>query len=462
MDHQNLTIAYIGGGSTNFGWRLMSELAVEPQIGGIIKLFDVEKQLALANEAIGNRLREDPANRSSFIYLAVDTLEEALKDADFVLLSFNQGTQEEIAADIHLPEQFGIYQAFGESAGPGGVARALRTLPVCLELADKIRRYCPEAWVINLTEPMTLCLEALYAGFPEIHAFGCSTEPLAAQELLAEMAAKAFETDHLHRRDIKTNLLGIYHCSWFSEASWNGRDLFPVFRDFAEQCAEEGWERQPGSYRSGPGCHANLVKFDLFLRYGMIAAAADPYIAEFCPPWYLKTPKTASAWRFSLNTPNAIKRARADRLSRSKRLMNGEESLKLNSSHFRTGSDIVLQIKALLGMNNILTNACLPNSGQITNLPVGPAVETNCLFSQGSVRPVMAGALPDEICGLIFPHIFNNRTLLQAVRDRDLDMAFNAFLNDPLMTLDLDGATELYKELLTSIRGSLLYYAEEL
>jgi len=95
-DNKNITIAYIGGGSMNFGWKLIGELAGEEQLGGTVHLYDIDKQLSLANEVIGNKLRENPSNKSNLIYLAVDTMEEALRNADFVILSINQGTLEEM------------------------------------------------------------------------------------------------------------------------------------------------------------------------------------------------------------------------------------------------------------------------------------------------------------------------------------------------------------------------------
>lgn len=455
-DAKNIRIAYIGGGSMNFGWRLLGELAGEEALGGTVLLYDSDKTLALSNEVIGNRLREVPGCRSSFIYLAADTLEEALRDADFVLLSVTQGTLEELVSDIHLPEMFGIYQSTGESAGPGGIMRAVRTLPFYVKLAKTLQKLCPKAWVINLTSPMSVCLQSLYRVFPAVKAVGCSCDPFSGQELLADLAGREWGIPQVHRRDIKVDLLGIPGFAWYNEAFYQGESLTALFRKYAEEYAAEGYERRPGEYKSNLSASANRVRFDLFLRYGLIAAQSDRQTAEFCPPWYLKNPKVAASWKFNLASVNPLRKRKVEQLARSRRLMNGEETLRIGPS----GNDCVAQIKALLGLGNLITNADLPNEGQVSNLPNGCIVQTNALFSQNSVRPVTAGALPDELCGLTLRQVYNQQTVLESVLKKDLDIAFNAFLNDPLMTADLESATELYREMLSSIRAHLIYYAE--
>lgn len=438
----------------NFGWKLIAELAGEEQLSGTVHLYDTDKQLSLANEVIGNKLRENISNKSNLIYLATDTMEEALHNADFVILSISQGTLEEMVSDIHLPEMFGIYQSVGETVGPGGVVRAVRTLPVYIKIAETIKNYCPNAWVINLTNPMAVCLQTLYKTFPEIKAFGCSSEPFMAQELIADFVSKELAIPQISRREIKINLQGINNFSWINEATYQGEDVMGIFKKYTEMYAQEGYEKRPNEYKLNPYVSANMVKFDLFLRYGVIAAEGDRYVTEFCPPWYLKNPKVVSTWKFGLISVNHLRKRKAERLLKSKKLMSGEEQLKIGQS----GSDCIAQIKALMGLNNLITNIDLPNMGQVSNLPIGSIVQTNALFAQNSIKPVMAGALTDEICALTLRHVYNQQTIVKAVFEKDLDIAFNAFLNDPLMTTDLASATELYKEMLSSIRAHLLYY----
>ena len=158
----DLHIAYIGGGSRNWAWTFMTDLAMEPQLSGTVRLYDIDHQAAKNNVIIGNRItqREDAVGK--WDYKAVDSLKEALTGADFVVISILPGTFDEMASDVHLPERLGVYQSVGDTAGPGGMVRALRTIPMFVTIAQAIRDYSPKAWVINYTNPMSVCVRTLY------------------------------------------------------------------------------------------------------------------------------------------------------------------------------------------------------------------------------------------------------------------------------------------------------------
>lgn len=453
MSGDRIKIAYIGGGSARFGWRFMSELAAE-EIKGTVSLYDIDKKQSLRNEVIGNKLREQSGCKSDIIYIAADNPEECLRDADFVILSISVGSIEDYISDLHLPEMYGIYQSFGENTGPSGIMRALRTLPVYADYARKIREFCPNAWVISLTNPMNVCLMTLYREFPQIKAFGSSSEPFSAAELAAEIVGKRLRVPSVHRREIKTNIIGINGFSFINEAFYSGEDIMPILADFAREHADGGYERRPEEFRLNPTACANKVRFDLFLRYGAMPTQTDRITAEFCPTWYLKTPKTATSWKFAQVNVNLVKKQFTERSARGKRLMDGEEALRIGGYT----SDCVSQIKALLGMGNLITNACLPNSGQITNLPSYAVTETNALFAKNSIRPVAAGAMSEELYALTVRHTVNQKLIVDAVFEKDLDIAFNAFINDPLMSADLASAAELYKEMLSAEKNQLVYY----
>ena len=153
-DVKNLQIAYIGGGSRAWAHNLMNDLSKDGEIAGNIRLYDIDFNLAKMNEKIGNALsaREDVVGK--WEYKAYETLKEALIGADFVFISILPATLDEMEFDVHLPEEYGIYQPVGDTTGPGGIVRALRTLPMIREMALAIKEYCPKAWVINFTNPM--------------------------------------------------------------------------------------------------------------------------------------------------------------------------------------------------------------------------------------------------------------------------------------------------------------------
>ncbi|MCL2055041.1 MAG: alpha-glucosidase/alpha-galactosidase [Oscillospiraceae bacterium] len=446
-------IAYIGGGSIGFGWKLFSDLAAE-EICAAVNLYDIDKQHSLTNEVIGNKLRENPENKADIIYLAADTPEEALKNADFVILAFSHGGTDELTAELNLPESYGIYQSVGEQTGPGGIIKALKTLPIYIKYVNMIKAICPNAWVINISNPMAMCLKLMYEVFPEIRLFGSTNELFPALDLFSGIAAAEYGVENVRRRDFKYNLLGISGFCWFDELRYGGADFMPVFKEYAEAHHENGYELRTNEYRVSPLASANKIKFDLFLRYGLIPAAHDRIVADFCPAWYLKSPKIISSWKFSQTTVSYMKKIRLDRASRVKPLMNGADILRVGGG----SSDLALQIRALLGQGNIVSNVCSKNIGQVENLPAGAIVETNALISKNSVKPVAAGKLSDELYGLTIRHVINQSSVVRSVLHRDLDIAFNAFLNDPLTSCDLADATELFREMLSAVRTHLVYY----
>ena len=300
----DMKIAYIGGGSRGWAWSLMGDLAVEPALSGTVALYDIDMEAARHNEIIGNHLSAKPETTGKWKYEAVPTLKDALTGADFIIISILPGTFDEMDSDVHAPEKYGIYQSVGDTAGPGGLVRALRTLPMYVEIAEAIKAYAPEAWVINYTNPMSLCVKVLYHVFPEIKAFGCCHEVFGTQKLLKSVCEEKLGIENIDRSEIMVNVLGINHFTWFDRASYKGIDLFPVYKEFVDEYYEEGYDKGGDSnWMNNSFTSAQRVKFDLFRRYGYIAAAGDRHLAEFMPgDEYLNDPETVRSWKFGLTT----------------------------------------------------------------------------------------------------------------------------------------------------------------
>ena len=423
-----IRLAYIGGGSRGWAWKFMTDLAMEPDLSGEVVLYDIDRPAAHANEIIGNRIDAMPAAVGHWRYSVADTLREALTGADFVVISILPGTFDEMEVDVHLPERLGIWQSVGDTAGPGGIIRALRTLPMYVPIAEAVRDFSPEAWVINYTNPMALCVKVLYHVFPQIKAFGCCHEVFNTQTVLADAAAEMLGIPTPERRDIHVNVLGINHFTWFDQASYKGVDLFPVYRDFAEKHWEDGYHDPKKPWRESTYHCAHRVKMDLFRRYGCIAAAGDRHLVEFMPgDEYLKDPETVTAWKYNLTPVQERKDDLKDRLEKSRALVSGERAVDMEPS----GEEGILLIKSLAGLDRVVSNVNLPNGGQIPNLPLGAVVETNAVFARDSVRPVLAGAVPEELKALFLPHIENHDLTLRAALSCDRELVVQAFLNDP-------------------------------
>ena len=428
---KKIKIAYIGGGSKMWARVFMSDLAVAEGLGGEIALYDIDIPAAQRNAAIGGHINADPAAKSKFDYVVYKDIEGALSGADFVVISILPGTFDEMESDVHLPERLGIYQSVGDTAGPGGIVRALRTIPMFVDIANAVKKYSPDAWVINYTNPMTLCVKTLYHTFPEIKAFGCCHEVFGTQKVLKGICEETMGLKDVDRRDIHVNVLGINHFTWFDQASYKGIDLFPVYRDYIDKHFEEGYNEPDKNWANSTFACAHRVKFDLFRRYGMIAAAGDRHLAEFMPgDEYLKDPETVTSWKFGLTTVAWRKEDLKNRLAKSARLVSGEEEIELKPS----GEEGILLIKALCGLDRVVSNVNIPNTYlQIPNLPSTAVVETNAVFSRDSIKPLIAGNIPENVLALITPHVENHETVLQAALTCDRELVYKAFLNDPLV-----------------------------
>ena len=438
---KELKICYIGGGSRNWAWVFMKDLCFEKEIAGGIYLYDIDVEAAEANEALGKKLMA--AHGGSWTFKAESSLEKALIDCDFVFISILPCDFEEMAIDVHWPEQYGIYQAVGDTVGPGGLNRALRTVPMYEEIARAIEKWAPLAWVLNYTNPMSICTRTLYRAFPAIKAFGCCHEVFSTQKLLAKVAINAGLAENIAREEIITNVVGINHFTWIDKVSWKHIDIFPLYKKFAEEFAETGYSAvQDERHLNFHFKCREMVKMDLFRRYGLIAAAGDRHLAEFCPPhWYLKNPEMVAKWHYALTPVSWRIEQREELKQKSKAFRDGKEIMVPEQS----GEEGIRQIKALLGLRSLVTNVNLPNRGQMPGLPPDAVVETNAAFSRDNVQALITSGLPCPIRNLTMQHVENQEGIIEAALKRDLEAAFRVFLNDSMVrTLSRDDARILF------------------
>ncbi|MFZ5967784.1 MAG: alpha-glucosidase/alpha-galactosidase [Bacillota bacterium] len=447
---EDIKIAYIGGGSKGWAWKFMFDLALEESIAGVVYLYDIDQESARKNESLGNKLYQREDLPGKWKYKAVDGISEALDKADFVIVSILPGTFHEMESDVHIPEKYGIYQSVGDTTGPGGLFRSLRTVPIYKGFAQAIKEFCPNAWVINYTNPMAICMRTLYTVFPEIKAFGCCHEVFAVQNMLAK-ALKEIEGLDVSREEINTNVLGVNHFTWINKAAYKGIDLLPVYKKFVEKYYDNGFEDR-GKWEDSYFDSANRVKFDLFQKYRCIAAAGDRHLAEFVPSWYLKDPETVGKWKFQLTPVSWRMKNQEQLIEKRERMLEGGEEIQIHPS----GEEGIQQIKALLGLKDIITNVNLPNKGQMGDVPHNTIVETNAFFTKNAVYPMVSGKLPKSVQSLLNVHIFNQEIILEAAMERNKQLAFQAFLNDPAVSTDYDNAQKLFDEMLYNTKKYLV------
>ncbi|HZG13939.1 MAG TPA: alpha-glucosidase/alpha-galactosidase [Candidatus Bathyarchaeia archaeon] len=448
---KELKIAYIGGGSLGWARSMMYDLALEERLSGSVALYDINWEAAQQNERLGNLISAHPDAKGKWAYTAVATIEDALTDADFVVISILPGTLDDMAADVHLPESYGIYQAVGDTVGPGGILRAVRAIPMYTCIAEQIKEHAPDAWVISYTNPMSLCVRTLYEVFPQIKAFGCCHEVFSTQQLLADMLADMLGIHVEERKEIHVNVLGINHFTWIDQASYQGLDLLPIYEQFAAKYRDVGYEKTKDQWLMSVFHSANRVKFDLFQRYGVIAAAGDRHLAEFISPGYLKDPETVQTWKFHLTRVDFRKQMLQAKRSETEKILSGVEKVKITPS----GEEGIQIMLALAGFGEMITNVNVPNQGQMQGIPRGSIVETNALVRRDSIQPIVSGQLPPDVRQLVNHHVSNQETVFQAVMRKDKEKLFQAFLRDPLVTISRKEAESLFAQMLGNNRSYL-------
>lgn len=458
---KDLKIAYIGGGSKMWARVFMYDLALEKDMCGEIALYDIDKPAAVRNQKIGEYINKDKRTLSKWKYTVCDKLEQCLKGADFVVLSILPGTFDEMQADVHLPEKYGIFQSVGDTVGPGGVLRAMRTVPIYEGFARAIAEICPKAQVINFTNPMTICTKTLHDVFPEIKAFGCCHEVFHAQEFLACVAEEMLGVPRPTRKEISIDASGINHFTWITEARYKGHDLLALLPEFTDKFFESGYCEQVGHKKDDhfgpdPFLYGNKVKMDLYKKYGVLAAAGDRHLVEFLPnEWYLKDRETVESWLYHLTSVGFRKAQQKEKIEQSEKMACGKAPVEVVHSD----EEATALMKATLGFNKIVSNVNMPNIGQMPDMPKGVVVETNCVFDDGMVKPVIANPLPPAVQALVLRNAMNIETCYHGIKERNLDEIFLSFLNQPLCsTLTVDNAHKLFKEMIGATKPYLKDY----
>jgi len=297
---------------------------------------------------------------------------------------------------------------------------------------------------------MAICTRTLARVAPGLKVFGCCHEVFAVQRMLAGLATRYWEAAPA-REEIRVNVIGINHFTWFDQATWNGRDLLALVQQHLQQPATLRPYTQPEVESWNDWFKSvHQVKFRLFQRFGLLAAAGDRHLVEFLPG-FIHSP--GNLFRLGIiRTPVSWRIARWQTApQKTLDLLEGRTPLELQSS----GEEGVPQIRALLGLGDLITNVNLPNQGQIANLPPGAVVETNACFSRDEVRPLAAGSLPPGLAPLIQQHSANQELVIDAVQQRDKDLAFQAVYTDPSNSLDIDACWEMFNQMLHASRDYL-------
>ena len=262
----------------------MSDLAFDRRLSAHVCLYDIDHAAALRNAEVGARFAE-VSQGTPATYEACETLADALTGADVVVISILPGQFTDMAQDLEIPMQYGIAQSVGDTVGPGGFVRALRAIPMMAQIAEAIRDHAPNAFVCNLTNPMSVLTATLYKVFPDIKAWGECHEVTKIRKQVAWIANQAAGKDNYTHRDVDVTVAGINHFIFVNKIGIEGRDWMNDYVLFARQHRHSGWAQSVSSdpEKTKYFGSRNLVAFDLLERFGFPAAAGDRHLAEFFP-----------------------------------------------------------------------------------------------------------------------------------------------------------------------------------
>ena len=435
-------ICIIGGGSRLWAIQFIKDLAYNKMTHGTVVLHDIDHNAALNNVAVANQIFKVNDSVGRFNFIAEDDLEKALTNANLVIISIEPGNIECRRGDLLLPEEYGIYQSVGDTTGPGGIMRARRALPMFFGFAKAIEKVCPNAWVINYTNPMTLCTAALYKAFPKIKALGCCHEVFHTQTFIAELVSKWFDVSKPDRREIKLDITGVNHFTWVTGATWNGLDLMPRLRALAQDEASykdltEVAKRRIEEEKWFDSDH--IIALSLLRDFSALGAAGDRHLAEFVP-FFLNSDENLHKYGV-VRTPYKW-RCEEDKRKKAKTYSDDELIATLSDEE---GVDIM---RSLMGDRTLYTNINRPNEGQISYLPKGRIVESNGFISNDSIRPVVSQDPPLAVQNMVRRVSDVQEMTLEAIWNSDNELLFSAFLLDPLMSLSRDKARELFERML--------------
>ena len=406
-------ITFIGAGSLTFTRSLARDILTFPLLqDATLALMDIDaERLEFARQSV-----QAIIDKGSYPARVVATMDraEALRDADVVLLTILVGSTEVWRHDIEIPEKYGVDLCVGDTRGPSGIFRALRTIPVVLDIVSDMERYCPSATLLNYTNPMAmLCRAAQRRSFIRLAGLCHSVQGTAM--LLASWIGAPYE-------QITYTCAGINHNAWFLKYEWNGQNAYPLIRKAITE--------NPEVYNQEP------VRNEMFLALDYYITESSGHTSEY-NWWFRKRPDLVEKYCAHATGDNpglhavTLKgyRAREEgwRLQ-AKEWLEHPEAISLERGH----EFAAYIINALMGGEPFEFNGNVSNTGLIPNLPNGACVEVPVWASRKGLSPVYVGPLPPQCAIVTGVNAQVEEMAVEAALTGDPHLVFQAVANDPL------------------------------
>ncbi len=426
-------ITYIGAGSAVFARQVITDvLAIDGLDDGEFALVDIdEARLDLAHELV-----EKLVERSGKPWKVTASTDrnDLLTGSDYVVNSIEVAGLDSVRHDYDIPMRYGVDQCIGDTIGPGGVFKALRTGPEWIEICRDLERACPEAIVLNYTNPMSiLTLAALRA--TRLHVVGlCHSVQGTSMQLAMYMDVPYPE--------LEWECAGINHNAWFTKLEHEGADAYPRLRERARN--RDVYERDP-------------VRFETMLHLGYFVTESSGHFSEYVP-WFRKRPELVERYArdgyrgesgyYANNWPawreSAERRVRA--------MVAGERDIPASRS-VEYASYIVEAVE--LNRPSVI-HGNVRNGALIDNLPDG-CVEVACRVDSSGLRPIHFGSLPEQCAAMNRAHMAVHELMVRALLERDREAARHALMLDPLTAAvcSLAEISAMFDEMWEAQRASL-------
>ncbi len=445
-------ITIIGGGSYTWGPTFLRDIFITPELQGAdIVLHDIDPQRLDLVYTLAQKMVSD--FQFDFRLRKTLSLDVALQGADFVILTITTGRLDAMRPDLEIPARYGIRQAVGDTTGPGGLARALRNIPVVVQIARKVNEICPQAFFLNYTNPMTVLTRALCQtrSVPE-RTVGLCHEYIGVRAHLARVFG-------VSPAEIQAKVAGVNHLIWITDLYAGGRRVWSEIPALADRILS-GEIRVDAENTSVFADHA-LVKAALFQLYGALPAAGDRHIAEFFPHFISE----ATGWGadYGLRLTSIADRVQLEAEARAliEAAVSGAVPL---AAFMRTESTEAANkiMRAVLSGAVYTGIVNLPNTGQIANLPAGAVVETFGQIDRTGAHAAGFGDLPAGVQSILERHVRQQEMTVQAALTGSWDLALQVLLNDPLSSrLTIPQARQMLGELLEANRRYLPAFFSE-
>ena len=409
-------ICFIGAGSTIFAKNVLGDAMLSPSLQDAeIALYDIDenrlKESELMLQTINKNSNQNRAKIQSF-----SDRKEALKDANFVINAIQVGGYKpSTVIDFEIPKKYGLQQTIGDTTGIGGIFRGLRTLPVMFDIAKEMEEVCPDAWLLNYTNPMAILTMGMLKA-TKIKTVGlCHSVQVCVPELFEHLGIK----DQYNLDEFQWKIAGINHMAWLLEINRNGKDFYPEIRRLASEIANP---------------HKDSVRFELMKHFGYYITESSEHNAEY-HPYFIKKNYPELIEQLQIPIDEYLRRC-VDQIAgwetqRDEIVNDGSLEHTRSREYASYIMDAITTGTPTMIAGNVL------NKGLITNLPEDCCVEVPCLVDKNGVQPTYVGKLPTQLAALNRTNINVQELTVEAAMTLEKDKIYQAALMDPHASSEL-------------------------